>query len=154
MTQPPGGTGGTSGDPGGQPPPVPPEPPPAVAAGTPYGSPTTYGQSGGGAGPPGGISGVYQRMGGQNNIFGWLSLALGVISTGCCCCWCLDGAPFIGGLPAIILGVLHLTRVRQGRATMSWTAWVGIVLAIIAVIGAIIGLATNWEDDMYRDYQW
>jgi hypothetical protein len=161
MTQPPDSTmpqppdlppvgGGTPAG-GFTPPPV---TPPPVTPPTPVTPPPVAPPIGpGGAPPAGGTSAVYQRMGGQSNLLGWLSLIFGIIATGCCCCWFLDGAPFIGGIPAIILGVLHLMRVRQGRASMKWTAWVGIILAVIAIIGAIVGFANHWQDDLYNEYK-
>lgn len=162
MTQPPGPEPIGGVPPGASPPsmpampptpPVPPELPPMPGGAAPGGvfvPPPPVMPAGGGVGPPGGTPTVYQRMGGHNNVLGWLSLFFGIVATGCCCCWCLDGAPFIGGIPALILGFLHLKRVKDGRASMKWTAWVGIILAIIAIIGAIIGFATHWQDNLYN----
>ncbi|MBB5871578.1 hypothetical protein F4553_004957 [Allocatelliglobosispora scoriae] len=172
MTQPPESVPG--GVPSGSVPPVPPAPPlppelpplppaaPGVGSGAAMPGGPTYAPPppppiipGGGAmnPPPSGAAGVYQRMGGQSNLLGWLSLVFGIIATGCCCCWCIDGAPFIGGIPALILGFLHLKRVKDGRASMKWTAWVGIILAVIAIIGALVGFATHWQDDLYDQYK-
>lgn len=100
--------------------------------------------------PPGPGGTIYQRAGGANNLLGWLALAFGIIGTGCCCCPWLNGAPFIGGIPAIVLGVMHLSKVKKGQATMSWLGWVAIALGVIAIIGAICGLATNWQDRIYN----
>jgi len=152
MTQPPDSA------PGGVPSPLPPSAPggppgASVPAGPAYPPPPPVLPGGGGATPPSGGGGIYQRMGGQNNLLGWLSLLFGILATGCCCCWCVDGAPFVGGIPALILGFLHLKRVAEGRANMKWTAWVGIALAIIAIIGALIGFATHWQDDLYDQYK-
>ena len=89
------------------------------------------------------------------NLLGYLSLIFGIIGTGCCCCPWLNGAPFIGGIPAIVLGILHLSRVKKGQANQSWLGWVGIVLGALAIIGAICGLATDWDTritDQYNEY--
>ncbi|HEX6682062.1 MAG TPA: hypothetical protein VF062_04680 [Candidatus Limnocylindrales bacterium] len=107
--------------------------------------------------PPSGGGQMYASGGGdgKRNLLGWLSLIFGIIGTGCCCCWFLDGAPFIGGIPALILGILHLSRVRKGQASMGWLGWVGIILAIIALIGGITSLATDWNtriEDQYNEY--
>ena len=89
------------------------------------------------------------------NLLGYLALAFGIIGTGCCCCPWLDGAPFIGGIPAVILGIMHLSRVNKGQAGQRWLAWVGIVLGVLAIIGAICGLTTDWDSqitDQYNEY--
>jgi hypothetical protein len=92
---------------------------------------------------------VYNRMGGNNNLLGWLAVLLGIIGSGCCCCWSLDGTPFVGGIPAIILGFLHLQRIKQQRASMAWLGWTGIVLGVIAVLGALCSFTTNWNDHLH-----
>ncbi|WP_027341715.1 hypothetical protein [Hamadaea tsunoensis] len=94
---------------------------------------------------------MYERMGGHNNVIGWLSVLFGIIGTGCCCCWFLDGAPFIGGIPALILGIIHLQRVKQNRASMKWLGWLGIALAVIALLGAICSFTTHWNDNLHND---
>ncbi|MEV0268535.1 DUF4190 domain-containing protein [Hamadaea sp. NPDC050747] len=99
--------------------------------------------------PPGDPNSMMNRMGGPNNILGWLALVFGIIGTGCCCCWFLDGAPFFGGIPAVILGILHLQRVKQHRASMKWLGWVGIVLGVIALLGALCNFTTHWNDDLH-----
>ena len=76
----------------------------------------------------------------------------GLLGTGCCCCPWLAGLPFIGGIPAIVLGILHLNKVTKGQANMSWLAWVGIILGVIAVIGGIATLATDWTDRIQDEY--
>jgi hypothetical protein len=131
-------------DAGAQPPvpPVPPVPPPVAPV--PPGPPLN---------PPGGA--VYGRGNNRMNLLGYLSLAFGIIGTGCCCCPWLNGAPFIGGIPAIILGIMHLLRVNKGQANQRWLAWVGIILGVLAIIGAICGLATDWDSritDQYNEY--
>ena len=101
--------------------------------------------------PPGGT--VYGGGGGgKQNLFGWLSLAFAILGTGCCCCPWLDGAPFIGGVPAVVLGILHLNKVKKRQATMSWLAWVGIILGAIAIIGGITTLATDWNERLEDEY--
>lgn len=139
-----------------EPPPLPPTaqqpgwtPPTAPQGYTPPGGqvPTTYAPPS--SPPPSDQSSMLGRMGGPNNLLGWLALVFGIIGTGCCCCWFLDGAPFFGGIPAIILGFLHLQRVKQRRASMGWLGWVGIVLGVIALLGAICNFTTHWNDDLY-----
>jgi hypothetical protein len=93
---------------------------------------------------------MYTRMGGQNNLLGWLAVLFGIIGTGCCCCWFLDGSPFVGGIPAIILGWLHLRRVKRYEATMKWLGWLGIALGVIALLGAICNFGTHWNDDLHN----
>ncbi|GHJ46040.1 hypothetical protein Cs7R123_33820 [Catellatospora sp. TT07R-123] len=130
-------SGGTYGEP------VPAPPPPPPAYGAPPPPPLSPGQGT-----------VYQRAGGaQNNLLGWIGFVCGVLSTGCCCCPWLNGLPFLGGIPAIILGYLHLSRVKKGQASMSWLGWVAIVLGVIAIIGAICGLTTHWTDKVYNQYR-
>jgi hypothetical protein len=102
--------------------------------------------------PTGGKDTMYNRMGGNNNLLGWLALAFGIIGTGCCCCWFLDGAPFIGGIPAIVLGILHLKRVKENRASMKWLGWVGIILGAIALLGAICNFSTHWNDNLHDQF--
>ncbi len=126
-------------------PPIPPvPPPPASAGGAVYGQPS----------PP--LTGPPlqpARSGdGKRNLLGWLSLVFGVLGTGCCCCPWLNGLPFLGGIPAVVLGILHLQKVRKGEATHAWLGWVGIVLGAIALIGAILGLVTDWGDRLRTEY--
>jgi hypothetical protein len=89
---------------------------------------------------------------GKRNLLGWLALVFGIIGTGCCCCWFLDGAPFFGGIPALILGILHLQRVKKRQATMPWLGWAGIILAIIALIGALLQFTTDFDDRIQDEY--
>ncbi|GIG02320.1 hypothetical protein Cci01nite_74130 [Catellatospora citrea] len=141
MAGPYGSGGGTVYSSGGTPLPPPPPPPPSIG-GPPPPPPL---------GPAQGT--VYQKAGGQNNLFGWIALACGIIGTGCCCCPWLNGAPFIGGIPAVILGAMHLNKVKKGAASMSWLGWVAIALGVIAMIAAICGIATGWQDRIYEQYQ-
>lgn len=133
-----------------QPPPLPP------MAGAPAGG---YGTAGPGtyappSGPPpgGDPNSMMNRMGGTNNILGWLALLFGIVGTGCCCCWFLDGAPFLGGIPALILGFLHLRRVKEHKASMSWLGWLGIVLGAIALLGALCNFTTHWNDNLHDQF--
>ena len=112
------------------------------------------------AGPPPGPSpnpasgNIYGSSEGRRNLLGWLSFSFGIVGTGCCCCPWLDGAPFIGGIPAVVLGFLHLSKVRKGQASMAWLGWAGIILGAIALIGGITSLTTDWTDrieDRYGD---
>lgn len=95
---------------------------------------------------------MYNRMGGNNNLLGWLAVLFGIIGTGCCCCWFLDGAPFIGGIPAVILGFLHLQRIKQSRASMPWLGWLGIALGVIALLGALCNFTTHWNDNLHDQF--
>jgi hypothetical protein len=95
---------------------------------------------------------MYDRMGGDNNLIGLLAVLFGIIGTGCCCCWCLDGAPILGGIPALALGVLHLQRVNQHKANMRWLGWLGIVLGVIALVGALTNFTTHWNDDLHDQF--
>jgi len=125
-------------------------PPPPLPTTAPQGAfpqPTTYPPPAGP--PPSDPNSMMNRMGGPNNILGWLAVIFGIVGTGCCCCWFLDGAPFLGGIPAVILGFLHLQRVRQHRASMRWLGWVGIVLGVIALLGALCNFTTHWNDDLH-----
>lgn len=101
--------------------------------------------------PPGTVYGG-GGGGGKQNLFGWLSLVFAVLGTGCCCCPWIDGAPFVGGIPAVVLGILHLNKVKKGQASMSWLAWVGIILGAIAIIGGIAALSTDWNDQLRDRY--
>jgi hypothetical protein len=92
---------------------------------------------------------VYNRMGGNNNLLGWLGALFGILGAGCCCCWFLDGAPFAGGIPAIILGFLHLQRIKQQRASMAWLGWLGIVLGVVAMLGALCSFTTHWNGHLH-----
>jgi hypothetical protein len=74
----------------------------------------------------------------------------GVLAVGCCCC---PGVPFLGGIPAIVLGFLHLQRIKKGQATMGWLGWAGIILGAIGIILAIVNLATGISGDFYDDMQ-
>lgn len=101
--------------------------------------------------PPGGT--VYSGAGGgKENRFGWLSFIFALIGIGCCCCPWLNGAPFIGGIPAVVLGILHLNKVNKRQATMPWLAWVGIILGVIAIILGIASLVTDWHDRIQDEY--
>jgi hypothetical protein len=93
---------------------------------------------------------VYQKGGGQQNLLGWLALVFGVLAVGCCCC---PGLPFLGGIPAVVLGVLHLQKVKKGQASMDWLGWVGIALGAIGIILAIVNLATGLSSDFVDDFQ-
>lgn len=81
--------------------------------------------------------GPYQRLGGNANLLGMLSVMSGLLGTGCCCC--PNGLPFVGGVPALVLGYLHLDRVRKGLGTARWLGVTGIVLGAIAVL---LGIAS------------
>jgi hypothetical protein len=86
------------------------------------------------------------------NLLGYLALVFGIVGTGCCCCPWLNGAPFFGGIPALILGILHVQHVRKGQATIGWLGWVGIVLGVVALVGGIVELSTGWNERVRDQY--
>jgi hypothetical protein len=86
------------------------------------------------------------------NLLGYLSLGFGILGTGCCCCPWLNGAPFVGGIPAIVLGIMHLMRGGRGQANQKWLGWVGITLGAIALLGGICQLATDWDTRITDEY--
>lgn len=83
------------------------------------------------------------------NLLGYLSIAFGALGSICCCC---PGLPFVGGIPAVILGYLHLQRVKKGEATMAWLGWVGIALGVLALIIGIFSLTTGLSDRFQDQY--
>ncbi len=95
---------------------------------------------------------MYNRMGGNDNLIGLLAVMFGVLGTVCCCCWCLDAAPILGGIPALALGVLHLQRVNQDKASMRWLGWLGITLGVIALLGALCNFTTHWNDHLHNQF--
>jgi len=126
-------------------PPGPPTPPPGNDPTTPLTPP----------GPPlnpAGGGSVYGRGDAKANLLGYLAVLFGVIGTGCCCCPWLNGAPLVGGIPAIVLGVLHLQKVKRGQSSMDWLAWVGIALGVLALIGAVCGLTTDFDNQIRDQY--
>jgi drug/metabolite transporter (DMT)-like permease len=111
-------------------PPPPPPPPP-----------------GGGSGaPPGRQSGRVVRMGGRSNPLGLLSVLFGIVGVGCCCCPWLDGAPLLGGVPAMVLGFLHIQRVRRGQATMPILGWIGVTLGVLALCLGAFSFTDRFHD--------
>lgn len=87
------------------------------------------------------------------NLLGYLSIVFGVLGTGCCCCPWLNGAPLIGGIPAVILGVMHLMRVSKGQASQKWLGWLGIALGVLALAGAICGFVTDFDTRITDEYE-
>jgi hypothetical protein len=155
-------TGPAAGTGGGQVPPAPQNPTTlgagadaaaaagAAATGSGQAQPPPSTQPGPQPNPPSGN--VQGRGAGRQNLLGWLSLSFSIIGTGCCCCPWLDGAPFVGGIPAVVLGVLHLNKVKKGQASMAWLGWVGIILGAIALIGGITAIATDWPQRLENEY--
>jgi hypothetical protein len=92
------------------------------------------------------LSDTFARMGGRNNLFGLLSVLFGIVGVGCCCCPWLNGAPLVGGVPALVGGVLHLLRVRRGQATMPMLGWIGIVLGVLALCLGAASFTTQFGD--------
>ncbi|HEX2355764.1 MAG TPA: DUF4190 domain-containing protein [Micromonosporaceae bacterium] len=90
-------------------------------------------------------------MGGRNNLLGLLSVLFGIFGVGCCCCPWLNGAPLFGGVPALVLGFLHLQRVRRRQATNPALGWIGIALGVLSLC---LGAATftsqfgDFQDDV------
>lgn len=104
----------------------------------PHGSPPPPPGQGGGGHGPGSRSDRVARIGGRSNVLGLLSVLFGIVGVGCCCCPWLDGAPLLGGVPAAVLGFLHVERARRGQATMPFLGWIGVVLGVLALcLGAV-----------------
>jgi hypothetical protein len=95
---------------------------------------------------------VYGRGANRLNLLGYLSIVFGVIGTGCCCCPWLNGAPLVGGIPAVILGVMHVMRVNKGQATQKWLGWLGIVLGVVAIVAGICEFTTDWDTRITDEY--
>jgi len=99
-----------------------------------------------------GSGSVYGRGANRLNLLGYLSIVFGVLGTGCCCCPWLNGAPLVGAIPAIILGVLHLRRVDKGQATQKWLGWLGIALGVLAILAAVFQFSTDWDTRITDEY--
>jgi hypothetical protein len=112
----------------------------------------------GGANAAGGPGGVPNRLGGRQNLMGILSALFGVITL--CCGPCLGfggsgGAFLFDILPAIVAigtGIVHLQRIKQGRATNRNLATIGIALGVVGLVIAICLSSTRsgvqWHDDI------
>jgi hypothetical protein len=98
------------------------------------------------------VTRAYVRMGGNNNLFGLLSVVAGLFSCGCCCCPFnfLQTAAVLPSLAAIAFGLLHLHRVDRGRASGKALATVGIGLGLvtlaIVVVFALTGAGGELQD--------
>jgi hypothetical protein len=92
------------------------------------------------------LSDTFDRMGGRNNLLGLLAVLFGVFGVGCCCCPWLDGAPLLGGVPAIVLGLLHLQRTRRGQATNPVLGWLGIGLGVVSLCLGAASFTTTFGD--------
>lgn len=109
--------------------------------------------------PParGGFGGVFDQLGGRQNLLGILSIVASML--GLCCGPCLggfsSGGTYLFELPltiaAIVLGVLHLRRVKDGAATNTSLAIVGIVIGVIGLVLAICLGATNVGSSFHDD---
>lgn len=110
------------------------------------------------AGGAGAGAGIVNQLGGQQNMLGILSTVFGVITL--CCGPCLGfgghGGTFLfdilPALVAIATGVMHLQRIKQGRATNKNLATIGIALGVVGLVLAICLAATNsgirWHNDI------
>lgn len=96
-------------------------------------------------------------LGGQQNILGILSALAGILAVCCCpCASLIGGGAYFGTLPlslaALVLGYLHMQRVRNGRATNRNLAVAGIVLGAIGLVFALCGGCTeagkSWRNDV------
>jgi Domain of unknown function (DUF4190) len=85
---------------------------------------------------PGGYPGDYgaapQK---QQNIFGILSLVLGIVSIVVCCFY----AGVWAGIPAIVLGVIGMNKAKRGQASNRGLALTGVILGAIGVV-ILVGL--------------
>lgn len=108
------------------------------------------------AAPPLGTGGMVASLGGQQNLLGILSALTGLLAI--CCC---PGAALIGGgayfgtvplsIAALVLGYLHIHRVRRGHATNRNLALVGIVLGVIGLVIALCGGCTGTGSSLHND---
>jgi len=102
--------------------------------------------------------GIVNQLGGQRNMLGILSTVFGVITL--CCGPCLGfgghGGTFLfdilPALVAVATGVMHLQRVKLGRATNKYLATIGIALGVVGLVLAICLAATTsgvrWHNDI------
>ena len=96
------------------------------------------------------------QYGGRANLFGVLSAVLGALSVVCCLCTGFGGGAaylftLVLAVPSIVLGILHLRRVKRGQASNQSLAVVGIVLGVIGLVIAICGASTTIGGDFHRD---
>lgn len=133
-----------SGQPGPPPPPVPPAPPTYPPA------PPTYPQTGSPSGPSGstpppppGPPGPpappappsYGQFGGANDASRpWSGLAIAAFVCSLTCCL---------GIPAVILGIIALTKTGASKAKGRWMAVTGIVLGVIGTLALIAGIVAT-----------
>ncbi len=95
-------------------------------------------------------------LGGQENIWGITSAAVGILSVICCVCTAFGGGGiYLPTLPfsifAIVAGILHLRRVKAGQATNQKLALIGIILGGLGLLIAICGISTNAGSDFTND---
>lgn len=98
------------------------------------------------------------QFGRRENLLGFLSAVIGVLTVCCSPCLAFTGSggtflfDFAPGVAAIVLGILHLRRVSEGRATNRSLAVFGIVLGVIGVVVAIClsatSVGTSWHNDI------
>jgi hypothetical protein len=92
---------------------------------------------------PGGYPGDYgaapQR---QQNIFGLLALILGIVAIVLCC---LYGGAW-AGIPAIVLGVIGMSKAGKGQASNRGMSLTGVVLGVIGLLLTIGLLAFAGSD--------
>jgi hypothetical protein len=89
-------------------------------------------------------------------MLGILSAAAGLLSVICCVCASFGGggiflSTLILSIPAIVLGIMHIQRVRAGRATNQNLAVIGIVLGALGLLIAICGVSTRFGTDIHND---
>jgi hypothetical protein len=104
----------------------------------------------------GGLNDFINQLGGQANMMGILSALLGLLSVVCCVCTSFGGGgayffTLILAIPAVGLGILHLTKVRAGQATNQNLAFLGIALGILGLLIAICGGTTSVGTDINHD---
>jgi hypothetical protein len=97
-------------------------------------------------------------LGDRANILGVLSAVAGFLSVVCCVCASFGGggvffSTLVLSIPAIVLGILHLRRIRAGQATNKSLAIIGIVLGAIGLLIAICAgstsIGTNVNNDVH-----
>jgi 4-hydroxybenzoate polyprenyltransferase len=95
-------------------------------------------------------------LGGQANIMGILSSILGLLSVVCCSCASFGGGgAYFFTLPlsiaALALGVLHLRRIKNGRATNRNLAMFGIALGVVGLVLSVCFGSSHAGTDLHND---
>ena len=75
----------------------------------------------------------------QNNIFGLLSMIFGIVSLVLALCCAFLSLPF--NVAAVVLGILGLKRVSEGKASNRGMAMAGVICGGIAIVLMIANIA-------------